>query len=332
MAQTTINVGSNANDGTGDDLRTAFIAVNANFTELYAASPVTSQITISGNQIQTSSTNANLKLTASGTGVVELEGVQIRDNHIEATRTNDDLVLGASGTGNIVAGAIRISGSTISSDDSTGIKINDELRVSTIASDDSSAVLINDSLNVNGSLSVDTIDTNTINSNDSTAVLVNDSLTVNGDISVGAVDCKRIFSADSSAIQIEDAVNITGTLTVAGGITGVTALTRGDIGDGQATTSSSSIANLDTFSAATYRSAKYEVSISDSTNSRFALHSIFVTHDGSNAYITDTSVSSSGAGMATFTADINSGNVRVRMVPISADSATYKFVRTLINA
>ncbi|MBC8435721.1 MAG: hypothetical protein H8D84_01925, partial [Proteobacteria bacterium] len=62
MAQTTINVGSNANDGTGDDLRSAFISVNANFTELYAASPVTSSISLAGNTISTNASNANLKL------------------------------------------------------------------------------------------------------------------------------------------------------------------------------------------------------------------------------------------------------------------------------
>lgn len=35
MAQQTINVGSAANDGTGDTLRTAGTKINANFTELY---------------------------------------------------------------------------------------------------------------------------------------------------------------------------------------------------------------------------------------------------------------------------------------------------------
>jgi hypothetical protein len=34
MTITTINIGNNANDGLGDDLRTAFEKVNANFTEL----------------------------------------------------------------------------------------------------------------------------------------------------------------------------------------------------------------------------------------------------------------------------------------------------------
>jgi len=36
MAKQTINIGSTANDGTGDPLRTAFDKVNDNFTELYS--------------------------------------------------------------------------------------------------------------------------------------------------------------------------------------------------------------------------------------------------------------------------------------------------------
>ena len=37
MAKQTINIGTTANDKTGDPLRTAFTKVNANFTELYTA-------------------------------------------------------------------------------------------------------------------------------------------------------------------------------------------------------------------------------------------------------------------------------------------------------
>ena len=39
MAVTSINVGTLANDGTGDDLREAFIKVNNNFTDLDARNP-----------------------------------------------------------------------------------------------------------------------------------------------------------------------------------------------------------------------------------------------------------------------------------------------------
>ena len=38
MAIQTINIGTIANDGTGDDLREAFVKVNNNFTELNARS------------------------------------------------------------------------------------------------------------------------------------------------------------------------------------------------------------------------------------------------------------------------------------------------------
>ena len=37
MAQQTINIGSSANDGTGDPLRTAFDKINDNFSELYGS-------------------------------------------------------------------------------------------------------------------------------------------------------------------------------------------------------------------------------------------------------------------------------------------------------
>ena len=39
MAKQTIGIGTAANDGTGDPLRTAFDKINDNFTELYAVAP-----------------------------------------------------------------------------------------------------------------------------------------------------------------------------------------------------------------------------------------------------------------------------------------------------
>jgi hypothetical protein len=43
MAKQTINIGTAANDGTGDPLRTAFTKTNANFTEIYNAGLIPSQ-------------------------------------------------------------------------------------------------------------------------------------------------------------------------------------------------------------------------------------------------------------------------------------------------
>ena len=129
----------------------------------------------------------------------------------------------------------------------------------------------------------------------------------------------------ASNANLELSANGTGVVTIDGGI---------DIGDaiisfGTATTTSSSAANMDTFTAATFRSAKYQVSIVDSTNTRFGIYEIFVTHDGSSAYITAQGISDTGENLATFSADINSGSVRVRVVPISDASTVFKFVRTV---
>jgi len=336
MAQTVLNVGSNANDGTGDTLRSAMISINSMFTELYAASPVTSQITITGNEILANQSNANLKLSASGTGVIELEGIQIRDNHIEGTRSNEDLYITASGTGNIILDGIRINGTTLSADDSSSIKIAETLQVNTIESDDSSQIQINDNIEVVGTvnasekLSAPTLEVNAIDSVDSSQIVITDSVQITGTLDAPIIEVNELSSADSSAIQINDNVNISGTLQ-ATNIQGVAVLSQGDVTDGTITTSSSTTTNVDTFAAGSFRSARYDISESDSTNSRFSLHSIHVVHDGSTAYMTSSVVSSTGSSTSTFAVDIDSGNVRLRVTPLSSDSTTFKFIKTIIN-
>ena len=59
MAKQTVNIGTNANDGTGDPLRTAFDKLNDNFDEVYADSFVTT------DRINTGAVNAvKLDVTA----------------------------------------------------------------------------------------------------------------------------------------------------------------------------------------------------------------------------------------------------------------------------
>jgi len=70
MAQQIINTGAVANDGTGDPLRTAFTETNNNFTEIYTAGPVDSNVRIVDNTILTLNTNGNLVLAPNGIGRV----------------------------------------------------------------------------------------------------------------------------------------------------------------------------------------------------------------------------------------------------------------------
>ena len=98
MARQILNVGTTANDGTGDTLREAMIKTNENFNELYASPLLSSGINVSGNEII-------------------------------ASRSNDDLILQAAGTGSVVAGALSFKGTSISSTDSTIVNINEGLVV-----------------------------------------------------------------------------------------------------------------------------------------------------------------------------------------------------------
>jgi hypothetical protein len=71
MAQQIINTGEEPNDGTGESLRSAFNAVNENFSEIYAAGPVGSNVVISSNVISVIGTNNNLVLSGNGIGEVQ---------------------------------------------------------------------------------------------------------------------------------------------------------------------------------------------------------------------------------------------------------------------
>ena len=72
MAKQSIGIGSAANDGTGDPLRTAFAKINDNFTELYNATGAgaSNNVQISANSIISTDTNGNITLDPNGTGKV----------------------------------------------------------------------------------------------------------------------------------------------------------------------------------------------------------------------------------------------------------------------
>ena len=81
MAQQIINLGTSANAGDGDNLRSAMDKTNDNFTEVYTAGPVGSNITISNNSITSTNTNGNISLATDGTGVIQFTNNFIPDTN-----------------------------------------------------------------------------------------------------------------------------------------------------------------------------------------------------------------------------------------------------------
>ncbi len=245
MAQQTINIGSSANDGTGDPLRTAFDKINDNFSELYGTSAFGQQITLSGNKVSSNVSNANLVLEASGTGAIEFEGFQIRDNHIEGIRSNEDIRISANGTGNIFVGAIKLNGTTFSADDSTLITFAEGVDVTGAFTGTSASLsttlavtgttTLTGATTVNNTLTANSVTTNAISSNGSNAdISIQPSGT--GDVLISAlrVNGTTLDSSDSTSVTIAEAVDITGALTGTSGsfsttlgVTGLTTLSGG---------------------------------------------------------------------------------------------------------
>ena len=172
-------------------------------------------------------------------------------------------------------------------------------------------------------ITANSLTTNVISSNGSNAEL---SLQASGtgDVVISAlrVNGTTLDSADSTKITLAEDVAIGGNLQ----------LSNAHIESGTVTHSGSSgQQQLDSFAKATFRGGVYTVSISDTAEAKFETVMIYVTHDGTTSYIQSTGVSSTGTSMATFSTDISDNNVRILIVPISDNSTTYKFSRTLIE-
>ena len=99
------------------------------------------------------------------------------------------------------------------------------------------------------------------------------------------------------------------------------------LGAATATTTTTSESNIDTFDASVFRSAQYQVQITQ--GSSYHVTTLNVLHDGSSVYLSEFGTIKTGSSLATFDADINSGNVRVRATPSSATSTVFKVSKTL---
>ena len=321
MAQQTLNIGTTANDGTGDTLRVAMDKVNDNFDEIYASPIISDFITITGNEIRANRSNDDLVLEPSGTGVVTApaltidSNINITDNVIKTTVSNSDLVLTPSGTGSVVISKADINSGTID---------NTVIGGTTAVAGTFTTITANTSASIDGVVISDNTITTTSNADLE--------LTGAGSGTV-SLEGLKFPTPDGSTGQFLK-TDGSGQL---GFATASASLSHSDINDGSTTIASSATTQVDSFSTATYRSAKYTISISDTTNSRFEIVEANVVHGPSADSTTEAFITVFGSTtnhtvpLATFTVDINDGNVRLLATNISSDSTVFKFQRVTID-
>ena len=95
----------------------------------------------------------------------------------------------------------------------------------------------------------------------------------------------------------------------------------------ETSTSATTQVAIHTFTATDFRSARFTIQVTNSTDSTYHTSEILLVHDGTTAYITEFGEIHTGtAEEATFDADISAGLCRLRATPASTDAMEFKVV------
>ena len=155
------------------------------------------------------------------------------------------------------------------------------------------------------------------------------SLVINGGVGVALSMHVGGSLSVGGTITYEDVTNIdsVGIVTAGGGLQLGRGPSHAAIQSATSTKTSTSEASVDTFTAATYRSAQYQIQVT--RGSQYHVTTMNILHDGTNVFMSEFGTIKTGVTLATFDADINSGNVRLLVTPTSSDSTVFKIVKSL---
>ena len=255
--------------------------------------------------------NVGVTGTETITGQLDVDAVRIKDNTISTNASNANLEISGNGSGNVVINDADIGGGNI---DATVIG------GSTPAAGTFTTISTTASLTIDGvTISDNVVKTNASNAN----------LELRGNGSGGVRISGFTFpTADDTAGKFIT-TNGLGVLSFA---TAGATLSNSTIADATTTVATSATSVLNTFDKTVSRGAKYFISATDATNSRFEFIEANVTHDGTDAYITTFgSVSDYTSGLATYTAGISGDDVQIKVTNITSDSIVFKFQRIAID-
>ena len=331
MARQTINIGAIADDGTGDSIRVSGVKINENFAEVYAQQQLVNltHFEFDNNTIKGLLSNADIEMSGNGTGHVDISDltidseINLSDNNIKTTTGNTNLKFIANGSGSVEIAKVDINGGTID-----GTVIGGASPTTATMTTLNADQFIIDGVTVKGNAGVGIVTANSSNRNLELSGNGTGNVTLNGIRFPNTEDAtgpNQVFQTNGSGVLST--------------VTTSMLFSNTSLDDGTATITGNSVAQtFDSFSASTYRGAKYTIQISDATANRFSVVEANVTHDGTNAYISTYGGADNGASDGSsvydsldFTAVISSGNVRVRGKVNNTNSQVIKFIRRPIK-
>lgn len=247
MAKQTIGIGSAANDGTGDPLRTAFDKINDNFDEIYTelGGSSLSSLSLSGNALISDVANSDINITPNGTGMV------IINSNLEVKGTTTE----------INATTLEIGDNLIelNKDNSGGADEDAGLYIQRGSAGNNAAFYWNEGDDKFKAVLTTSVGTATAIVDSSTATIV---ANVEGDLTGDTVDVNIIKSTDSSNIRIQEAVEISGavvggsTADFTGAVTSGGTLTGTSLTCGNAVLTEAELETIDTITAGTVAASK----------------------------------------------------------------------------
>ena len=218
MALQSIGIGSAANDGTGDPLRTAFDKINDNFNELYVqlGGNSLSNVTFSGNTISNFDTNGDITISTNGTGTlfidsnVEFRGtateintttLQVEDNLLELNRNSSG--------GDVDAGFFVNRGNALNSAFFYWNEGEDKFKAVLSTSDDSvsSAVTDTSTATIVANIDATSAAIDTITALAEGRVTVNDSMQIRGGLSINNNDSSSLALSVEGSIDVTDVID-----------------------------------------------------------------------------------------------------------------------------
>ena len=281
---------------------------------------------ISGlSQTSISQNNSNVHVADTGTGAVNV----YVDGNLELDITDSGLRLGGAGA--------RVSSildqDTFSSDSATALATQQSVGAKI------TNVINNTDLDDFGSVNIP-------NPSDGQALVYDDASskwiagTISGSGSITATEVLNLLKTvdgagsgvDADVLDGQSSAYYTTASNLTGAATGITAMTVNSIMNIVSTTVTVATAGsvvADTFSASTYRAAKYIISVSDSDDSTYATTEALVVHNGTAASLTqfgDVTVGSGTVPDPVLDADVAGGNCRL-LVTTNSNSQTIKVTR-----
>jgi hypothetical protein len=263
--------------------------------------------------LQVSGTTTTAALSVSGTST--LDGITVTDNTISTNASDANLEISANGSGNIILDALRINGTTISSDDSTEITINESLDVNGYLVATTGATL-------NGV----TITSGSITDSSGSISFGDEDITTTGTLTVSGYTLPSADGSNGQVLQTDGAGNIVFAESSGGGGGNNTAVKQFNYFK-LGTTS----AIIDDFDRTEFRGAIYDIEVDDTIDNMVGHYKVSIIQDDTTPYISVYDVNEDSTRIVDFSVAITDNRVQLSAVTNTSSHTNLRCYRVALG-